>query len=100
MGGWERKTNRKLNESPINIMRKPVNRMPRKLLASSIGGRKKQRRPRSEVGEDIGWMNIDYRREKIRYRREWRVIGKEAMNLLDLLIYDYIPGSLSLSFLL
>lgn len=62
----------------------PGQGMLRKLLERGTGRRKKHGRPRSrwrgDIASDIGRMNINNWKKKVKDRREWRAIVKQAMD--------------------
>lgn len=104
-GGWERRTNKEIQElyrEPDvvavvkgqrlrwmgHIMRMSNDRIPKKLLQSNIGGRRRRGRPRTrwreEVVRDLEECRISSWREKTQDRQIWKRTVEQAMGLLGL----------------
>ena len=103
--GWERRTNNELaelyHEPNIvaivkgqrlrwfgHVMRMKEERVPKKILESGIGGKRRQGRPRTrwkeDVLKDIAEANIANWRKKLKNRKEWREAINQAMGQLGL----------------
>ncbi|XP_063912017.1 golgin subfamily A member 6-like protein 22 [Zophobas morio] len=71
-----------------HVMMMKEERVPKKILESGIGGKRRQGRPRTRwkegVLKDIAEANIASWREKLKNRKEWREAMNQAMGQLRL----------------
>ena len=104
-GRWERRTNKEIyelySEPDIvavvkgkrlswlgHVMRMQKDRVPRRIMESSIGGKRRRGRPRArwkqEVMRDVAEGRICGWKEKTQNRRQWRNAVEQAVGLLGL----------------